>query len=164
MLKYMFLILLVGCGSSGDPDNRDRIISVSIKDVEIDEELKQSVKEFIGDLALHGKDFKVTIKSIKFVDNFEGNVVGRCYYNDRVEILKGMEYNETYLKLLMYHELGHCILKLGHTKEGSNSIMQPTLIGDSDYIKTNWSGLVSNLINSSPNLNLTKVFDDFADK
>ena len=164
MVKYLIVLLLVSCGQSGHDTRTDRIISLSIADVEIDEELKQPVKEFIGDMALYGRDFKITFKSIKFVKEFDkNNVVGRCYYDDRIEILEGMQYDETYLKLIVYHELGHCLLKFGHTPENSNTIMQPTLIGDNDYIERNWNSMVKYLITQQTNLNLdntAKVFQD----
>jgi len=52
---------------------------------------------------------------------------------------------EVSMKALLYHELGHCILGLGHTKE-FDTMMSPFMLDD-EYYKANWNKLVKDMCN-----------------
>lgn len=49
------------------------------------------------------------------------------------------------LQELVYHELGHCLLGLGHAPAQPAQIMSPWTDNDPAWISANWSGLVGGL-------------------
>lgn len=70
--------------------------------------------------------------SIPKIDQVE-HAIGYCMSNGTIEILKSWWNNvatETQKEMVMFHEMGHCVLHLRHTKTG---LMQPSLMSDSVY-------------------------------
>ena len=51
-------------------------------------------------------------------------------------------------KSLMWHELGHCLFGLSHSKD-TNSIMHATSEMDNDFIETNWNALAGRLLSDA---------------
>ena len=71
------------------------------------------------------------------VETIEGAdaIIGMCYYADnRVEVEeKFWKYaSDTEREILIFHELGHCALKKGHSDSG---IMRPQLLNEDYYLR-----------------------------
>jgi hypothetical protein len=77
------------------------------------------------------------------------SIVGHCVVNSSgfryIEIRSAVvARGEVFLKTLMYHELGHCLLDSGHTAEHEPQIMNPYILRD-DYVQAQWTRLVKDL-------------------
>ena len=71
------------------------------------------------------------------------NIIGLCNHTSyvvsiREDILK----NPKQLRMLMYHELGHCMLDRPHTSKKIGQIMSPTVA--SAYTEDQWEKLIFN--------------------
>ena len=71
------------------------------------------------------------------------NIIGLCNHTSyvvsiREDILK----NPKQLRMLMYHELGHCMLDRDHTSKKIGQIMSPTVA--SAYTEDRWEKLIFN--------------------
>ena len=54
--------------------------------------------------------------------------------------------NEHIIRVIMYHEGGHCELNLEHSVAGDHTLTDPyTYTGEWRYYQTNWSALVADL-------------------
>lgn len=72
--------------------------------------------------------------SIKFT-KLETSVYGRCYYFKNRMVINNLfwkDLNNLQREQLIFHELGHCLLKLGHDDIGTN------LMNSSDFISDDW--------------------------
>lgn len=88
------------------------------------------------------------------------HTIGLCSYYQysdgsvasHVQILRqpsdGIDWDTIQLETVVYHELGHCLLGLGHTPDDSHQIMEPVAIMDDDEIISNWNDLVKYEFNS----------------
>lgn len=78
------------------------------------------------------------------------DVIGLCVvFNDRKIYLRDDLYSNNSLtfKALVWHELGHCLLDLGHVPEADeSSLMNPTIPGEYQVAQS-WPYFVSNLFN-----------------
>ena len=72
---------------------------------------------------------------------------GRVAYRD-VQILKGMANDPILLRVIMFHELGHCLLGLDHTGTENKEIMDAIIDIDDAYAVENWDSLVQFEFNS----------------
>lgn len=150
------LLLVTSCGPGWQrklvPDGTPKV-SVARPSMEVDEAAIEIVNQFYADAATEKVKTTDKFTKITFVDSYDKeNVVGRCDewgYSDgtiqRREMTLLRSYWETASaqtrKTLVYHELGHCALGLGHTPEKDQQIMNPTVIPDV-YAQTRWSSLV----------------------
>ena len=119
MFKYLILLLIIGCG---------KIPSIQKGYT------TQRLQDIIGEFE---QDFDLNVNySVKFVKIFTNipvkNQIGVCARNEYfnyVEILYTYENNQL-LDPIVYHELGHCSLNLGHynsVKDIMNSSLTPQL-------------------------------------
>lgn len=124
MIKYiMVLILLVSCGSAPPPSKDNDAVQ---------EEFKPYYSEFIDDLNLRNRRVSYSGIAIKFDKMKSSNNVGECHYSYPKHTVK---INRTFWdvssnttkKIIIYHELGHCMLYKEHS-EKLNSINQPVSI------------------------------------
>jgi len=145
MKKLLLLLILVlpGCGTI---DITDIFID---KKLEIHPDLKKYVTKFEKVAKHHNKNIKIDNLILTFADDLGKNdvrnasIIGKCYYEDtpRVVIDEDHFYNSldgNEKELLVFHELGHCILKRKHlktkTKKGTpKSIMYPILFSGDTY-------------------------------
>lgn len=116
--------------------------------IKVDSVLLPDTLEFIQELNKRNKEYVIDFTEMNVVDTMPSLQVGICFYFNKIEILN-RRFSDIKKKLIIFHELGHCILKLEHEPENSNTIMQPVLINDDQYIKDNWPQLVETMINST---------------
>lgn len=93
------------------------------------------IELFNKEASLRGVEVNAFDAEFVIVEKLEGPdaVIGRCYYTD-VKIAVEEEFwkyaSDTAREILIFHELGHCILKKGHSTSG---IMRPRLLNANHY-------------------------------
>lgn len=125
MIQYyiVFLLLIVSCGSSPTPSKDNNAIEA---------DFKPYYDEFIEDLNIRNRRVSYGNIAIKFDAMRSPGNVGECHYlypKHTVKINKKFWDNssDAIKKIIIYHELGHCMLYKGHNSE-LNSINQPISI------------------------------------
>ena len=145
-----FIIMTMGlitcCGSveSGQ---------IIVPPIDRDAVLWSYVEEFVQEANKRGILVRTDrLKIVEFKDPKLVGVVGACakYVTIagqtwwRIQIIP--EYrNSPYLKPLMFHELGHCLLELNHTERDAGTIMTPHLLPIELYQGSNWHWLLNEL-------------------
>ena len=120
MIKYLILLtVILSCGKVEDP----RLYNTSNEEFD-------SYKSLFQEEHLNYRGYKTNLGNINinFYDTTD-DIVGKCIkYNFHKEILIDFKYwNEhkddlAQREILIFHELGHCVLNLTH-QEGGYSIM-----------------------------------------
>lgn len=132
-MKYLILlILLSSCGTNNVFNINNEALSYVRKFERIS---KISIKNLIVNVVAldNTKLGQCTPGSIPLIE------LNELYWNNG-------PYNRSQdRELLMFHELGHCILGRSHSKDTS-SIMYPTFIGGDNYIN-NYNHYISELFN-----------------
>lgn len=130
MKKILALLTLVyGCGSENPFTSKD------IRS----EDLRAIYEEFMDKCRAADKCGIQNDRSliIEYGDTGSGNVLGWCYRErfkaNRIVITPRIK-NSPLLEVVMYHELGHCVLGLGHYENG-NDIMNAFVINGSEFKK-----------------------------
>lgn len=152
--------------------------------MDLDPELTPYVYEFLGESAAHGVDVDTSDLSVKFVPatSFEAAKIGNCHTEERADILKNgdlrrfkikevtvnqdtasfmkktksEEKYKQYVRELVFHELGHCLLGRSHDDkmaQDTNGRMQYASLMTTrnqtevnyNFVKANWNDLVSEL-------------------
>lgn len=97
-MKYLWLLLLMGCG---------RIPA-------IDPKLQPYVNSFLASASAHSTFIDSSRIDVHFVDNISGgDVVGQCEMSTGVVSINNSFwdlYNEIQHENIVWHELGHCLL------------------------------------------------------
>lgn len=145
-LLPVFSMLFVACGTTED-------ILVSLMEEEyntkVSEDLKPYVVEFFKDCEKYGKNDECrenlhNLEKISFIETAPDDTLGSCSLvktealgvvaitNGKVGIKKSsfLQSSESAKKMIVYHELGHCILRYQHAPDYSFSILSPTLLED----------------------------------
>lgn len=157
MKKTLTLLLtsvLIGCGSGEEP-----VMSVNKQPEDKkqkeknDEYLEKYLDHFYGiciqtTAANRCKENLKKVKSINFVDSFDektdpnGMVAGVCWWSRterRIQIKRNMtKLGSMQERALIFHELGHCLLDLGHSNRQTNMLMNPYLFDEQTYT-SNWT-------------------------
>jgi hypothetical protein len=153
MKHLLTLLLLVGCGAPHmveRVDTRPRLI-LQVK------EFGHYLAMFERDSATYAEPLKITDLIVTFGKTQKphkpSSPIGLCYYETyTMPDMTGKQYRarpkividinfwekagRTTRKLLMYHELGHCVLRLGHVnKDDRDSIMNPAILSPSEFKK-----------------------------
>lgn len=147
MFRFIILFFLIfGCSTCTKTLTTKSIVYQSMNRVYIDPEIKPYVKSYLDVMIMRNVDvFGISnLDSIIFVPNDaiicdSGDAIG-CSWNGTIKIKKNWRYylsTENYLKVMMYHELGHAILKLPHANF-SYHIMFPSINVDTDVYEINW--------------------------
>lgn len=112
------LSYITGCGKLGS----------------IEEETRPYLDVFKGLAAARGLDLDYDELSISFAD-LKDNIAGTCYSNGHIDIDPEIwkRYGDDEREVLIFHELGHCLLNRGHTSGNFSdnapvSIMNPTIM------------------------------------
>jgi len=135
-MKIFFLILSIFIISCGQPIPAPPVQSLN-NNWEQHTEFAEYIHGFIYDANRYGVDLNINNLHIKF-NEIEKPVVGRCYPYSGVVLIEidpvfwesaGVINQE----ILMYHELGHCILNRTHEIDAV-SIMAPRLISSAVYL------------------------------
>jgi len=114
LLLLLGLLIMVGCSSDGEQPME--VI------FDIDPEFQSYVDDFVAEGAKRGQtiDFSDTGLTVKFSELALTRADGRCFLaSHRVEIDKARwnSFSPAFRTYLMFHELGHCELRRGHTNE-----------------------------------------------
>ena len=135
-------------------DDIEKIYQESRKEPLVEEQLKTYIYDFKQECKTRNVNIKSYNKldSIFTVDHFydlfgypEPTVLGRCYPFDRKIELKRVITEPKEIKLIIFHELGHCVLNKSHMTD-KLGIMNPTLdITDIDKYFENWDRMLEDL-------------------
>lgn len=171
--QILLCTLLTGCGQVEKPVSSRPptvpVVNQTVPNVPDETAIQLIVGEFYANAQTLGKKVAHDVKSISFVESFEGrvNTVGLCtLYSSNGKIIYGEihllrknwdEGSTQYRKTLLYHELGHCALRLEHSLPNSGAIMEPVVLAE-EFAYVNWYGLVVEEFASSP-LGLKSVSD-----
>lgn len=119
------------------------------------------------------RENKQKLKYIKFVDSFDssvdpsGSVAGVCWWKKntrRIEIKKDAVPTGSWQERgLVFHELGHCLLDLGHSNPENKMIMNPYVLSERTY-GLNWERMESELFQFVLSFVDTQEFDSIDDK
>ncbi len=128
------------------PPIKDSVTKSKIHVTYVEPELRPIVEEYLkemlkNNISIAKMDF---IDSIILVDNKtiicgSETAIG-CSYNGMVRIKKNIQYSffgKDYLKVMVYHELGHALLSLPHSNF-FNHVMFPVIHENIDYYIFNW--------------------------
>jgi len=114
-LILLGFLIVVGCASDGEVPEEMGVI-------DIDPEFQVFVDEFVDEAAKRGQtiDFSDTGLSVQFSDLALDGASGRCFFaSHQIEIDKAdwFSFSPSFRSFLLFHELGHCELRRGHTNE-----------------------------------------------
>jgi hypothetical protein len=139
-MKYiwLFIILLTGCGTyTVNEDQKQQTEAYLIE------------QQFKLDGIKHGRpDIHSRFIEIEFVSSFTNKpgVVGRCSYmgERKVSILRSywLKLTQEMRRLLIYHELGHCLLDKYKHSIDNRDIMYESIIR---YEPKDWSNMIERL-------------------
>ncbi len=108
-----FLFFFVACQNEND----------TVPATEIDPEIQEYVDRFVEEAELRNVELDLKGLVARF-NNIQGErVIGQCivYTNDSREIVLDQQYwisnVDVKRELLVFHELGHCVLDLGHNDD-----------------------------------------------
>ena len=132
-MRYLLsLILLVGCGSS-PVDYQVEYVDHDPRSNEVDEELLEYVEQF-------GAEFEcIDVSDVP--PRFEAlelprigvcktwTTTSRSYHEILIDPDTWDDMSDTRRELLMYHELGHCLLEMDHSDD-RDSIMYPSIMNE----------------------------------
>jgi hypothetical protein len=113
--KTWLLIFILGCATRPGPQ---------------DVELKPYLDQFVSDGAKRGVTLDPSTIGLSFVDSYQvSTMIGQCSGTTKmgnITILRGYWERAHPIERMsiMYHELGHCLLKLDHV-EGPTNLMSP---------------------------------------
>ena len=125
---------------------------------QVDDELKPYYEQFVNDAGIRRTKLNTGLETVKVVNEIESpdkdkgtRVIGVCiwhYYDNgvavrNIEIVKSLLSDPIQLRLVVYHELGHCLLNLDHTPNNSKQIMDPISNLSDEYVTQNWNDLVN---------------------
>lgn len=123
---------------------------------QIDPAFQPLYNQFVSDAAKSGIDLSgnqgiiIQFATLEQQDNL-GEIIGECsnpgYGNNTVSIDTNFwnVAGQTGQKILMYHELGHCVLSEGHVSD-PDAIMNPLLNNpEAYYTQSDWSDMLSQL-------------------
>lgn len=123
---------------------------------QVDDVLRPYVDQFMRDCAARRTDCEEQlrwVKEIKAVDMRKmqapsGNmVIGLCYINPiyhRVHINKKiLHYGSSYIRAVVYHELGHCLYNLDHSPNQGDLMFE--VIPDIFTLSEEWPRLMAGL-------------------
>ena len=148
-------VALCRCGPSND-NNTPNAPPV----VEVIPSLKEVYDEFVSDCgSKYGADLsnKYKLEYIQYEgykgelkNKYGGNTVGMCLYWTSNNVITKSNITISHMdsaiktKAVLYHELGHCVLKLAHTEQNPQTMMSP-IMGTDEFYKENWDELVKDM-------------------
>jgi hypothetical protein len=127
------------------------------KKVSIDPAFQSYVNDFINDGASVGYHVEIDDLTIQFTGNLTAETLGECIYTEtRAIVIDAQDWaNETdeYKRVVLYHELGHCVLNREHVFTGTilqtncsaTSIMYPDMQSTTNMYSENWSWYVQEM-------------------
>jgi hypothetical protein len=138
-------LIITACGAP------DRVMRTGISD-----EMRPVISEFLKDcerlstdkshcnlFGLQSAKFVTRLDASQAVESVSINAVGLCLTWDdgttTLQVLRSFCEGQPYIcRAVVYHELGHCVLKRGHEEHG---LMAPVAMSESDYM-LNWDNII----------------------
>lgn len=130
--------------------------------VDIPPEFQEYVHNFVEESVTQGRPVSINNLIVRFSDGLDDNILGECWMGQQRKILINVKYwpgsSLLYKHVLMYHELGHCVLNRDHVETGriydgtcsATSIMWPYLNNDIQMYEHNWDAYMYELFNAVP--------------
>ena len=147
MRVLVLVFMVIGCG-----EPHDYMPYVKTKNKEFNE-FTDYVNMFERDALVYGHDIQITDLIIEFGEPENPMAVGVCITRDDATPIIQIRQSywesttETYRQILMYHELGHCVLNRGHIEPTLYlSIMNPHIM-HSSLFDVNRSKYIDELFN-----------------
>jgi hypothetical protein len=160
--KLVGLVIYVALAACGVEHPETRVLYVSTKDAEldkVDDNIRPHVAEFLQYCRMTeyaekcAVNFSNTIDIVmkKRVSPNDPDVVGVCIVYDnnlRRVIVTSSRYDLESLefKILVWHELGHCLMEMPHVEDRLH-IMNPSMLSDDDMFE-NWEMLIRDFLYS----------------
>ena len=151
MHKLFLLFLLTGCGLEQPPQPHD------LNKVVLLNSFSGYLNIFIDQADQHGVALDISALIIRFHDLVSTDkeiVLGMCTFQQgsapsiMIDPTHWKDLSMVGRELLLFHELGHCLLKRDHTANDVVSIMNPFGISVIEY-SMNEEGFLSELFDSS---------------
>ena len=122
IIAFLFIFLLVTCKQTSEPADKPQVMPHPQELIDIAVSYKKLALEH------HIKFTKVT--KVGFSNIEQGRVIGLCeYYEHERHILIDLRYwrkaSEMTKKILMFHELTHCLCTRDHDFENGQKYMSP---------------------------------------
>lgn len=116
LITLLLTLTLIGCGVDKKGTVQGPGFKVNTEFNYNDQELTQYQTTFNY---ITGFDNNVNIRYQTSGESFSGNTVGVCFYGKNLIVLSAelRDGPEVYLKWVIYHELLHCTLGLGHSSD-----------------------------------------------
>jgi hypothetical protein len=146
--------ITVSCGAP-------TVIPPRQQDMVVDAELRGYVSEFITEMNKRNRKPRGYVKTITLESNVTAlqasdEAIGVCMPFQWIRILK-REVEDIKNKAVMFHEMGHCFLGLGHNEDTSkHHIMAPSEMYSVLFLENNWDSLVNDMFSQQPSLFLTE--------
>lgn len=149
MKTALLSLLLVGCGVQVQ-EHQIRAKSGPNVDVQVVE----TVNEYLQGATENGLDVKniSQLQSIEFQE-LDPGVDGRCRRSfmsnntveTSIEIAPRVAEDKTRLRVVVYHELSHCLFHAKHTPNVIGGLLSEYIVSKTSYYSQNWGKLVEQL-------------------
>lgn len=186
LTKVILIATLVAssCGSteSDNPKSKDRTYNEVHRDyylpeLNIDSRLEGFVQEFVAEADKRNANHLDVelIRTLKFA-KLGDDIAGVCRTwrwavgegISHLEIMVDEEFKslkpEWMVRALLFHEMGHCLLRLEHSEEEPRVIMHPRLQRN-NYYEKNWKWLLDDLFKGTKamfdEIELREIEDDY---
>lgn len=148
MRLFLLLLILTSCGQEQNVEDDyyiDQGIVALPSTIELEPwsiRLAEYEHQFRIDAEEHGIDLaNQSLQILQYAD-LDGTTIGRCYREARAVYIDPEVTDETILKTIIYHELGHCYLNQSHT----SGIMSAGITVDApEYYVNKWDELLAQL-------------------
>lgn len=122
--------------------------------VNIHPEFKDYVTEFLEEGAARGRPIEITDLIVEFSYGLNDQVLGECFtfggYKSNTILINSNRWlykPDEYRRVIMFHELGHCVLDREHELTGRvrggyctpTSIMWPYVVDQTNMYVANWN-------------------------
>ena len=133
--------------------------------VHIDPAFQGLVTEFVAESQRQGRAISITDLIVRFTPSLSGDVLGECFnyhgQETNVILMDATDWeweSDEYRRVVLFHELGHCVLNREHDTTGrirdgyctATSIMYPS-IDDVNMYVANWNDYMLELFTGATN-------------
>jgi hypothetical protein len=148
LIFVAFAIMLLGCSRE------------HVKVVSIDPAFQGYVNDFVSDAATVGVHIVIDDLIVEFTNQLTSETLGECQFGNAnqtpIIIIDAQDWpgeSTTYQKVVLYHELGHCILNRQHVFTGTilqsycsaTSIMWPYIENETNMYTENWTWYIQEM-------------------
>jgi hypothetical protein len=134
--------------------------------VDINPAFQGLVDEFVAESQHQSRPISITDLVIRFTNELTGETLGECFnYHGQqtnmilIDVQDWPNESDEYRRIVLFHELGHCILNLEHDQTGRvqggyctpTSIMWPYVINETNMYVENWGTYMVDLFAGTAN-------------